>query len=96
MTDNRRSKALPRLLAAVTVWIGATVVAAGGAAALTFETLQKFVAIEGVSGQLMQDSDGCGPIAGLTAGSDGKFYGTTQFAGSGGGTVFRRARAARA
>ncbi len=35
-------------------------------------------------------SDGCFPIAGLTVGSDGKFYGTTLVGGAaGGGTVFR-------
>ncbi len=38
-----------------------------------------------------ESGDGCGPDAGLTAGSDGKFYGTTRFGGGGGGTVFRLA-----
>jgi uncharacterized repeat protein (TIGR03803 family) len=34
--------------------------------------------------------DGCGPLAGLTQGSDGKFYGTTPHGGAfGGGTAFR-------
>jgi uncharacterized repeat protein (TIGR03803 family) len=36
------------------------------------------------------ESDGCSLFAGLTAGSDGKFYGTTGTGGvAGGGTVFR-------
>ena len=33
--------------------------------------------------------DGCSPSAGLTAGRDGNFYGTTESGGDGGGTVFR-------
>ena len=36
-------------------------------------------------------SDGCSPIAGLTTGRDGNFYGTTVFGGDGGGVVFRLA-----
>jgi uncharacterized repeat protein (TIGR03803 family) len=37
------------------------------------------------------ERDGCFPSAGLTAGSDGNFYGTTQVGGGGGGTIFRLA-----
>jgi uncharacterized repeat protein (TIGR03803 family) len=47
-----------------------------------FKVLHAFVCASG---------DGCAPRAGLTAGSDGKFYGTTVGGGDGGGTVFRLA-----
>ena len=103
------------------VWIGATVLAPGGAVAVTFETIQQFSAVQGVYGRPIQGSDGklygagsavfrvspdgtafevlhafscetdgCGSGASLTAGRDGRLYGTTFNGGpDGGGTVFR-------
>jgi uncharacterized repeat protein (TIGR03803 family) len=130
MTDNRRRpNGLPTVVAAVMVWMGVMVLAPGGVAAVTMETLQRFTALSQGAGRLIQGSDGklygttlvggaadggtvfrvnpdgtalevlhafacpsdgCNPVAGLTAGRDGKLYGTTQSGGgAGGGTVFR-------
>src|SRR5262245_61991109 len=58
MADSRLVRGLYRVCTAVAVWIGATVLTPDGSAAVTFETVQKLAAVQGVYGRPIEDGDG--------------------------------------
>ena len=70
------------------LWAAALVLPAFGAqAAVVFTNLYSFGSVQDTNGNAL---DGSNPVAGLVQGSDGYFYGTTQYGGTNGaGTVFK-------
>jgi uncharacterized repeat protein (TIGR03803 family) len=84
--STRLSKCLQRICRTMAVILGVALAFASGARAQaqTWGLTNRYIFQGGISGP-----DGGTPYGGVIVGSDGNYYGTTWYGGTGGGTVFK-------